>query len=117
MAITHGGTDPNRAVLGLLTAGKLLENGAETVHVWLVLEGAELANRNKAARIESPIFKKFGSSESMLIKLREKGAKISVCPLCAEYAGAVGKERYEFIDQNGAEWLAKNAGSSNVLCL
>jgi len=63
VAITHGGTVPNRAVLGLLTAGKLLENGAGKVHVWLVLEGAELANRNKAARIESPIFKKFGKEK------------------------------------------------------
>jgi len=92
VAITHGGNNSNRAILALLMALTAQDKGFGAVHVWMTLEGAELAVKNKADRIDSPIFKKFGNAAELIKKLKEKGATFGVCPPCAEYAGAVGSE-------------------------
>ena len=114
VAITHGGNDPNRAILGLLCAWTALDKGFGSVHVWMTLDGADLANKNKAARIESPIFKKFGNGEELLKKLKEKGATFGVCPPCAEYMGAVGGDKFDFVERQGADWLMKNIAGAVV---
>jgi len=108
VALTHGGEDPNRAILGLLMAFTALDKGFGSVHVWMTLGGAELANKTKAGRIESPIFKKFGNAEELLNKLKGKGATFGVCPPCAEYMGAVDSNKYDFVEKQGADWLMKN---------
>jgi predicted peroxiredoxin len=114
VAITHGGNDPNRAILGLLCALTALDKGFGSVHVWMTLDGADLANKTKAARIDSPIFKKFGNAEDLLKKLKEKGASFGVCPPCAEYAGAVGGDKFDFVEKQGADWLMKNIKGATV---
>ena len=108
VAITHGGEDPNRAILGLLLAFTALDKGFGSVHVWMTLGGAELANKTKASRIESPIFKKFGNAEELLNKLKDKGATFGVCPPCAEYMGSTGSDKFDFVEKQGADWLMKN---------
>lgn len=108
VVVTHGGNSPNRAILGLLCALTALEKGFGSVHVWMTLEGAELANKSKASRIESPIFKKFGNADELMKKLKEKGATFGVCPPCAEYMGAVGSDRYDFVEKQAADFLMKN---------
>ena len=114
VVITHGGNDPNRAILALLCAWTALDKGFGAVHVWMTLEGAELANKTKAGRIESPIFKKFGNAEELLNKLKGKGATFGVCPPCAEYMGATGSDKYDFIEKLGADWLMKNIAGAAV---
>lgn len=108
VAITNGGNDPNRAILGLLMAYTALDKGLGEVHVWMTLEGADLANRTKAEKIESPIFKKFGNAHDLMKKLKEGGASFGVCPPCAEYMGAVGDSKFDFVEKRGADWLMKN---------
>lgn len=107
VVITNGGNSPNRAILGLLSALTALEKKFGSVHVWMTLEGAELANKAKASRIESPIFKKFGNAEELMKKLVDKGATFGVCPPCAEYMGAVGSDRFDFVEKQGADYLMK----------
>ena len=114
---THGGNDPNRAILSLLMAFVALDKGLGPVHVWMTLEGADLANRTKAGRIDSPIFKKFGSAEELIKKLKEGGATFGVCPPCAEYMGAGSADKYEFVEKQGADWLLKNIPGANVVWL
>ncbi len=114
VAITHGGEDPNRAILGLLLAFTALDKGFGSVHVWMTLGGAELANKTKASRIESPIFKKFGNAEELLNKLKDKGATFGVCPPCAEYMGSTGNEKFDFVEKQGADWLMKNIAGAIV---
>ena len=114
VAITHGGNDPNRAILGLLCAFTALDKGFGAVQVWMTLDGADLANKTKAARIESPIFKKFGNAEELMKKLKEKGATFGVCPPCAEYMGAVGADKFDFVEKLGADWLMKNIKGATV---
>lgn len=114
VAITHGGNDPNRAILGLLCALTALDKGFGSVHVWMTLDGADLANKTKAARIESPIFKKFGNAEELLKKLKDKGATFGVCPPCAEYMGAIGSDKFDFVEKQGADWLMKNIKGATV---
>lgn len=114
VVITHGGSDPNRAILGLLSAVTALDKGFGKVHVWMTLDGADLANKSKASRIESPIFKKFGSAEELVKKLKDKGATFGVCPPCAEYMGAVGSDKFDFVEKQGADWLMKNIKGATV---
>ena len=114
VVITHGGNDPNRAILGLLCALTALDKGFGSVHVWMTLDGADLANKTKAGRVESPIFKKFGNAEELMKKLKEKGATFGVCPPCAEYAGAVGSDKYDFVEKQGADFLMKNIAGAAV---
>jgi predicted peroxiredoxin len=114
VVITNGGSDPNRAILGLLCAVTALDKGFGAVHVWLTLDGADLANKTKVARIESPIFKKFGNAEELMKKLKEKGASFGVCPPCAEYMGAVGGDKVDFVEKQGADWLMKNIKGASV---
>jgi len=111
---TSGGNNPNRAILTLLMAWTALDKGFGSVHVWMTLEGAELAAKGKAERIDSPIFKKFGSASELMLKLKGKGATFGVCPPCAEYAGAVGSEKFEFVEKQGADWLMKNIADAVV---
>lgn len=114
VAITNGGNNPNRAVLALLMALTAQDKGFGSVHVWMTLEGADLAVKNKAERIDSPIFKKFGTAAELIKKLKDKGATFGVCPPCAEYAGAVGNEKYDFVEKQGADWLMKNIADAVV---
>ncbi|GFE61159.1 DsrE family protein [Geobacter sp. AOG2] len=114
VVITNGGNNPNRAILGLLMALTAQDKGFGAVHVWMTLEGAELADKNKADRIDSPIFKKFGNAAELIKKLKDKGATFGVCPPCAEYAGAIGSEKYDFVEKQGADWLMKNIADAVV---
>lgn len=115
IVITNGGNDPNRAVFALLMAQVVADKGWGKLHVWMTLEGTDLANSNKAGRIESPIFKKFGNAESIMKKLKDKGAWFGVCPPCAEYAGAVGGDKFDFVEKAAGDWLMKNIQDSWVL--
>lgn len=114
---TSGGNDPNRAILALLMAVTAQDKGWGEVHVWMTLDGADLANKSKAERIDSPIFKKFGNAAELMKKLKDKGASFGVCPPCAEYMGATGSDKYDFVEKRGADWLLKNMQDAWVVWL
>jgi predicted peroxiredoxin len=78
---THGGNDPNRAILALLTALTALDKGFGSVHVWLTIDGADMAHKTKVGKIISPIYKSFGTAEELINKLKAKGALVSVLPV------------------------------------
>jgi predicted peroxiredoxin len=107
VVITHGGNDPNRAILGLLMALTAADKGWGEVQVWFTLDGADLANKAKVERIDSPIYKKFGTAAEIMKKLKDKGATFGICPPCAEYAGAVGVDKLDYVEKRGADWLMK----------
>ncbi|GAB6063607.1 DsrE family protein [Deferrisoma palaeochoriense] len=113
--LTHGADDPNRAVFGLLMAQVVAKKKWGSVHVWTTLHGAELAHRDKAPRIESPVFKKFGAALEILEDLRERGATFGVCPPCAEYFGATGEDKLPFFEKAGGDWLMENIQGAWVL--
>jgi len=106
VVITHGGTDPNRAILPLILANVAADKGWGSVSVWMTLEGAELACKSKVERIDSPIFKKFGNAQELMKKLKDKGAWFGVCPPCADYF--VGSDKIDFVEKAGGDWLMKN---------
>lgn len=108
VVITSGANNPNRAIVSLLLAVTAAEKNMGEVHVWMTLEGADLAHKDKAPKIDSPIFKKFGNAESLMKKLKDKGATFGVCPPCAEFAAAVDSAKYDFVEKRGADWLMKN---------
>lgn len=62
IVITNGGNDPNRAIFGLLMAQVVADKGWGKVHVWMTLDGADLCNKKKTERIDSPIYKKIRES-------------------------------------------------------
>ena len=114
-AITHGGDDPNRAIFGLLMAQTVAEKGWGRVYVWMTLDGADLVNKKKTERIESPIYKKFGNAFEIMKKIKDKGGWFGVCPPCADYFGATGNDKYEWVELAGGDWLMKNIQDAWVL--
>jgi predicted peroxiredoxin len=108
IVITHGGNDPNRAILGLLLAETVANKGWGQVYVWMTLDGADLVNKKKMDRIDSPIYKKFGNASSIMKKIKDKGGWFGVCPPCAEYFGAAGGDKHEGVELAGGDWLMKN---------
>ncbi len=113
--ITNGGNDPNRAILALLMAKLVAEKRWGSVHVWLTLEGAELASRTKAEKIRSPIYHKYGNAFELMNHIRSDGGWFGVCPPCAEYCGATGGEKHDWIEFAGGDWLMKNIADAWVL--
>ena len=114
VVVTHGGEDPNRAILSLILALQVLDKGLGSVHVWITIGGGELAHKGKANRIISPIFKQFGNGEELMLKLKEKGATFGICPPCADYMGAVGADKFDFVERQGGDWLMKNMVGAEV---
>jgi predicted peroxiredoxin len=106
VVITHGGNDPNRAILPLILANVAADKGWGSVNVWMTLEGADLASKAKVERIDSPIFKKFGNALELMKKLEKKRCWFGVCPPCADYF--VGNEKLDFVEKAGDDWLMKN---------
>jgi predicted peroxiredoxin len=106
VVITSGGNNPNRAILALILAIEAADKGWGSVHVWMTLEGADLASKSKADRIESPIYKKFGNALELMKKLKTKGGWFGVCPPCADYF-VVG-DKLDFVEKAGGDWLMKN---------
>jgi len=114
-AITHGGDDPNRAIFGLLMAQTVAEKGWGRVYVWMTLDGADLCNKKKTERIDSPIYKKFGNALEIMKKIKDKGGWFGVCPPCADYFGATGNDKHEWVELAGGDWLMKNIQDAWVL--
>ena len=108
IVITHGGNNPNRAILGLLMAETVVNKGWGQVHVWMTLEGADLANKKRTDQIDSPVYKKFGNASSIMKKIKDKGGWFGVCPPCAEYFGVTGGDKYDWVELAGGDWLMKN---------
>ena len=106
--ITHGGDDPNRAIFGLLMAQTVAEKNWGKVHVWMTLGGADLVNKKKVDKIDSPIYKKFGSAAEIMKKIKDKGGWFGVCPPCADYFGATGSDKIDYVELAGGDWLMKN---------
>jgi predicted peroxiredoxin len=108
VVITHGADDPNRAIFGLLMAMTAGDKGWGQVNVWMTLGGADLANKKRTDKIESPIYKSFGNATQIMKKIKDKGGWLGVCPPCAEFYGSTGNDRHEFVEQAGGDWLMKN---------
>jgi predicted peroxiredoxin len=115
IVITHGGNDPNRAIFGLLMAQTVADKEWGKVYVWMTLDGADLVNKKKTERIDSPIYKKFGNAAEIMKKIKDKGGWFGVCPPCAEYFGATGSDKYDWVDLAGGDWLMKNMQDAWVL--
>ncbi len=108
VVITHGADDPKRAIFGLLMAMTAGDKGWGQVNVWMTLGGADLANKKRTDKIESPIYKSFGNATQIMKKIKDKGGWFGVCPPCAEFYGSTGSDRHEFVEQAGGDWLMKN---------
>ena len=114
-AVTHGSDDPDRAVLALLLAQVVLKKGLGAVQVWMTLGGAELAHKDKAPKISSPIFSKLGEPMSLMRDIKERGGSFRVCPPCAEHAGATGAAKLDFFELAGGDWLVENIVGANAV--
>ncbi len=41
-------------------------------------------------------------------KIEERGGWSGVCPPCADYFGATGGDKYDWVELAGGDWLMKN---------
>jgi len=96
IVITGGSNDPNRAMLALLLADVIQKQDFGDVHLYLVLEGAELCKVGRPEKIFSSNFHRLGNAFGVLERLVKNGARIGVCPPCADWIGAVDKDKYDW---------------------
>jgi len=108
IVVTHGGSNPNRAILGLLLADAVQKKGLGDVHIWMTLEGADLCKKGNLEKISSPVYQKFGNALEIAERVRKNGGKFGLCPPCADYFGAKGEEKYDWVELQGGDWLMKN---------
>lgn len=117
VVITSGGNNPNRAILGLLLAQTVADKGWGKVYVWMTLEGADLVHKKRTEKIDSPIYKKFGNALEIMKKIKDKGGWFGVCPPCADYFGATGSDKHDWVELAGGDWLMKNIQDAWVVWL
>lgn len=115
--VSSGGNNPNRAILALLLADVVQKKEFGEVHIWLVLEGAELCRKGHPEKIVGPAYQKFGNAFDMMERIRKNGGKFGVCPPCAEWVGATGDSRIEYVENQGGDWIMKNIQDSLVVWL
>jgi predicted peroxiredoxin len=115
--VSSGGNNPNRATLALILADVVQKKEFGDVHIWLVLEGSELCRKGHPEKIVGPAYQKFGNAFDMMERIRKNGGKFGVCPPCAEWVGATGNNRIEYVEDQGGDWLMKNIQDSLVVWL
>jgi len=115
VVLTHGGDDPDRAVLALHLAQVILAKGLGSVQVWMTLRGAEVAHKEKSAALRSTIFASAGSAAELVADLVAKGATFHLCPPCAAAAGAKGDAKHAAVVEAGGDWLLAQLGGAQVL--
>ena len=108
IVITYGGNNPNRAIWALLMADTIQKKNLGDVFVWMTIEGAELGRKGVPEKIISPIFQTFGTAMEIMDRVRKNGCKFGVCPPCADYFGAKGEAKYDWVELQGGDWLMKN---------
>lgn len=112
--VSSGGNNPHRATLALILADVVQKKELGDVHIWMVLEGAELCRKGHAEKIVGPAYQKFGNAFDMMERIRKNGGKFGVCPPCADWVGAIGDNKLEWVENQGADWLMKNIPESIV---
>lgn len=105
--ITSGSNDPNRAFLSLLLAETALKKEFGEVMIYLALEGAELCKKGAPEKIISLSFYRFGNALEMMERIRKFGGKFGVCPPCADRIGAVGDQKFDWVENQDGVWLTK----------
>jgi predicted peroxiredoxin len=115
--VSSGANNPNKATLALILADVVQKKEFGDVNIWLVLEGAELCRKGHAEKIVGPAYQKFGNAFDMIERIRKNGGKFGVCPPCAEWVGATGNNRIEYVEDQGGDWLMKNIQDSIVVWL
>ena len=108
IVVTHGGNNPNRAILSLLLADAAQKKELGDVYVWMTLEGADLCKKGNLEKISSPVYKKFGNALEIAERVHKNGGKFGLCPPCADYFGVKGDEKYDWVELQGGDWLMKN---------
>lgn len=115
--VSCGANNPNKSVLPLILADIVQKQELGDVHIWMVLEGAELCRKGHPEKIVGPAYQKFGNAFDIMERIRKNGGTFGVCPPCADWVGAVGENRYEWVANQGGDWLMKNIRDAFVVWL
>lgn len=110
--ITAGSNDPNRAMLALLLADVVQKQELGDLHLYLVLEGAELCKVGHPEKIFSSNFHRLGDALGVLDRLARNGAQIGVCPPCADWVGAVDDKKYPWAEREDGGVLLRSMQES-----
>jgi predicted peroxiredoxin len=112
--VTAGADYPDKAILPLLLADIVQKRELGEVHIWMVLYGAELCKKGRPEKIVGPAYQKFGNALHIMERIHRNGGGFGVCPPCAEWVGAVGNDRIEYVKNQGGDWLMENIRDSWV---
>lgn len=110
--ITTGSNDPNRCMLALLLADVVQKQELGDLHIYLVLEGAELCKVGAPEKIFSSNFHRLGHALGVMERLARNGAQIGVCPPCADWIGAVDHNKYDWAEREDGGVLMRSVKES-----
>jgi len=116
--VTHAEEDIDRVALALLMAeidAKKIGKEFSGVTIWFTLPGAKLCRKGAAAKLTSPIFKKFGTLADILGGAVKAGAKLSACPFCLDFFEIPKSEYLAGLERKGGDYVAAQVGKADVI--
>lgn len=75
VTVTHGPEDPTRVMLALVTASRLPEGDN---HVWFAIDGGQVAKKEQAEQVTSPLFPAQGDAARVLEQIRSRGTAVHI---------------------------------------
>ena len=118
--VTHADDDVDRAALALILASvdaKKIGKELPGVTIWFTLQGAKLCKKGEAAKLTSPVFKKFGTLANILAMATKAGAKLAACPFCLDAMNLAKSDYIEGLERKGGDYVVGQVGKADVIWL
>jgi predicted peroxiredoxin len=118
--VTHADDDVDRAALALVLASvdaKKIGKELPGVTIWFTLQGGKLCKKGEAARLTSPVFRKFGTLADILAMSTKAGAKLAACPFCLDALNLAKSDYIEGLERKGGDYVVGQVGKSDVIWL
>ena len=75
VALTNGPANPDKVMLALVTATRF---PAGENYVWFSIDGGQVAKREEAEKLTSPLFTQQGSASEVIAKIRSQGTVLHI---------------------------------------
>jgi len=118
--VTHAADDVDRSALALILASvdaKKIGKELPGVTIWFTLQGVKICKKGEAAKLTSPVFKKFGTLANILAMATRAGAKLAACPFCLDAINLAKSDYIEGLERKGGDYVVGQVGKADVIWL
>jgi predicted peroxiredoxin len=118
--VTHADDDVDRAAFALVLASvdaKKIGKELPGLTIWFTLKGAKLCKKGEAAKLTSPVFKKFGTLADILATSTKAGAALAACPFCLDAMNLAKSDYIKGLERKGGDYVVGQVGKADVIWL